>query len=752
MMKIRKVRVTRGVFWVEIPEAECFILCGCPADSVKHLMKRGLILSAEKGGVAYETGPNAILLSDVLLQNGQFSNLAEFPVLQMLYRQGMILPGHPNNTGKRPVLIGARDQVEAQMRYIRRGNYGLVSREEILATGTPPAQADEMMRLKLRFAFGKIRETGELLDNRVLEGNAPVEIHGGVRIRRLEMNVFEIGYQGETVTVDLNMAGGDKYKSPYPLGFYDIQREFFGVIHSGEGDGWDPNRPSMSSILMFQGSLYLIDVGPNLLSSLKALGIGIGEVEGLFHTHAHDDHFAGITTLMRAGHRIKYYATPLVRASVAKKLCELVSMDEDEFDSFFDARDLKFDRWNEVDGLEVKPLFSPHPVETSIFLFRTQSEHGHSTYAHLADISSLKVLEGMIDEEGSGSGITRQFFERTAKRYALPADLKKIDAGGGLIHGEPEDFCHDRSAKIIMSHTSSKLTSRQREIGSSAAFGTTDVLIPDQTDSLRRTAFEFLRAYFASAPRDQLRYLLNNEVVTFNPGTIIIREGEKNRDIYLLLTGIVESIQSRMELAITLSAGSMVGEISSLYRTPSVMTHRAASFVRALRLPGRLYLGFVKKNNFYERIERLHEGRSFLEQTCLFGEAIPYVTQNAIADAMSLHRLQPGEVLRADGDPALNIIKSGRLERIVGGDVFDSLGERDFFGEEAAVFHRTTAYDIRALEPTVFYRIPSEFLLDIPVVRWKLFEGFERRQRMMRQFLDRQRAAASAGVASGGPV
>ena len=39
---------------------------------------------------------------------------AEFPVLQMLYKQGMLVPGHPNNTGAKPLLIGARAQVDAQ--------------------------------------------------------------------------------------------------------------------------------------------------------------------------------------------------------------------------------------------------------------------------------------------------------------------------------------------------------------------------------------------------------------------------------------------------------------------------------------------------------------------------------------------------------------------------------------------------------------------------------------------------------------
>ena len=120
-MGIHKIEVARGIQWVEIPEADLRILCGCPADAVKHMLKRGLILEKERKGVTCETGPNAILLSDLALQNGEFANLAEFPVLQMLYKQGLILPGHPNNTGRKPLLIGSAEQVDSQLRYIYRG-------------------------------------------------------------------------------------------------------------------------------------------------------------------------------------------------------------------------------------------------------------------------------------------------------------------------------------------------------------------------------------------------------------------------------------------------------------------------------------------------------------------------------------------------------------------------------------------------------------------------------------------------------
>lgn len=75
---VRKILVTTGVYFVDIPEIGLHILCGCPADTVKHLMKRGLIQTVETQGVLHENGPNAILLSDLGVQGGGFCNMAEF--------------------------------------------------------------------------------------------------------------------------------------------------------------------------------------------------------------------------------------------------------------------------------------------------------------------------------------------------------------------------------------------------------------------------------------------------------------------------------------------------------------------------------------------------------------------------------------------------------------------------------------------------------------------------------------------------
>ncbi|MCF6150211.1 MAG: bacteriohemerythrin [Candidatus Kuenenia sp.] len=724
MSKLRKIKVANGIFWLEVPEADVYILCGCPADTVKHLKKQGLIHTRSEKGITFESGPNAILLSDLLVQNGRFANLAEFPVMQMLYRQGMILPNHPKNTNIKPILIGSEDQVEAQMQYIYRGNYGLVSEEEFRSAGMSPDETKELMNLKLKFAYGKVHETEDILDT-VIVKNEPTEIRNGVFIRHLRLNVFEFQYQGEFVTVDLNLAHNENYSAPYSLSFHNIKREYFAIIHSGQGDGWDINRPSMSSIIMFQGKIYLIDAEPNILNSLIALGININEIEGIFHTHAHDDHFAGLTTLMRADHRVRYFATPLVRISVAKKLSALASIEEKNFSDYFEVNDLEFNIWNNIEGLEVYPMISPHPVENNVFIFRALCEDGYKTYAHYADTVDLDVLKGMISEDG----ISEKFYYQVEKEYLQEVNLKKIDVGGELIHGKAEDFRRDTSRKIILSHTSLELTHQQKEIGSGAPFGMVDVLIPAHQDYLRQYAFQYLRSYFPSAPLYQLRILLNNSVITFNPETIMLKTGTIPNEIYLILTGNVEHIQSGTGRQSILSAGALIGEISGLNNIPSTDTYRAVSFVQALRLPPSLYLEFVKKNDLYGKIERIQEKRKFLQKTWLLGYSISYLKQVTLTRSMNFHHYPAGEIFLDKNCPDLYVVKNGKLQIYIGKDIFETLEGGDFFGEEGVLFEMPSLFKIRATEPVEICKISGDGLLDIPVIRWKLFETFKKRRK-----------------------
>ena len=108
-----------------------------------------------------------------------------------------------------------------------------------------------------------------------------------------------------------------------------------------------------------------------------------------------------------------------------------------------------------------------------------------------------------------------------------------------MIHGNAEDFKEDESSRIVLAPTSEELTLRQREIGSGTPFGMVDVLIRSDQDYLRMHAHRYLEEYFPRVPSHQLRMLANNPMVTFNPGSILVKSGIGIRSIYLIVSGEV---------------------------------------------------------------------------------------------------------------------------------------------------------------------------------------------------------------------
>ena len=729
---MEKLKVSNGIYWIEVPEADLRILCGCPADSVKHLMKRGLIVPRQKGGVSYETGPNAILLCDVPIQKGSFTNLSEFPVLQMLYRQGMLIPGHPNNTGRKPMLIGLEDQVRSQSSYIYGGNYGLASEEELMAGGLPPETAREMMRMKRWFAFGKILETEELLEMKVVDKDA-IEIAPQVFVHRQGMNRWEFLSGRQSIEVDLNLGEGEEYEAPFDLGSRSIRRDYFSVIHIGEGDGWDPAKPCMGSIICFQGRLYLVDAGPNITHSLTALGISVNEIEGLFQTHCHDDHFAGLTSLVRSDRRLQYFAVPAVRTSVEKKLGALMGIDSHRFARLFEVHDLSPNEWNPVAGLDVRPVFSPHPVETTVLFFRAQGEDGAKTYAHLADLPSSEVLDQMVTDDPSKDGISAAARERFLREVRETVDVKKVDAGRGPIHGVPEDFAADSSKKIILSHIAYTLSDAQKEIGSSAAFGQSDVLIPVRQQSyVLRSASHYLGGYFPEVPPHELAVLMNCRIVSFNAGSIFIKNGTKNADIFLILSGTAEVIDQAAGFHNRLAAGALAGELSAFFSEPSPRTFRAESAIEALRIPGETYRLFIVRNGLEESVQRIRENRVILSDSRLFGEMASFTAHREIAQVMERRNVGQGQIVARDGAPSVFLLAEGEVSLRSAGVPIEIVQPGDFWGEASVVEDQPAAWEAQALRDSVCFSIPAVALREYPSVYLKLLEVFDRRMRVLR--------------------
>jgi hemerythrin len=434
---------------------------------------------------------------------------------------------------------------------------------------------------------------------------------------------------------------------------------------------------------------------------------------------------------MRSDHKIKYFAAPVVRASVRKKLSALTTIAEEKLNNYFEVHDLETGIWTEVDGMEVKPIFSPHPIETTVFIFRALCNEGYRTYAHLADIASLDILKSMINDNVSEPGLTQDLYSLVRDNYLKRADLKKLDVGGGLVHGDAADFQGDKSGKIILSHTESELTNRQKEIGSGTSFGMVDVLIPSNQDYLWQYAFLYMQSHFPNVPHHQINMLLNNPVVTFNAESIIVRKDEINRNIFFVLTGYVEVIRSGSGFIRKMSSGGIVGDNSGLSGSMSKETYRAVSFVQALRLPCHLYLDFIKRNGLYDDIMNLQEKREFLQNTWLFSEEISYPVQNRLARTMTLQSYPDEKEIPKEERSGIHIVKQGKLEIYINEDVFETVHAGNFIGSGNVLLGTLSLFQVRALKNTEVYYIPRDTILEIPIVYWKLLEIYEKRMRMI---------------------
>ncbi|HKL84933.1 MAG TPA: MBL fold metallo-hydrolase [Treponemataceae bacterium] len=723
---MEKIEVSTGVWLLNIPEHSLSILCGCPPDVVKLLLKRGLIHEKKWDKGLWETGPNAILLSDIAMQGGKFANLAEFPILQMFYRQGMIIPGHPGNTGRKPLLIGMPPQLTAVGEYLFRGTYGLENKDEIIACGILPEIADEIIRIKTAFAFGNIRKTEDILEMVSLT-SGECEIRPGLLVKRLGINRYLFSSNGDSKEINLNLEEGETYVSPVLLEYHNIQREYFSVIHIGEGDGWNPNKPCMSSIIIFQGKIYLIDTGPNILDSLTALGISVNEIEGIFHTHAHDDHFAGLTSLVHTDHRIKYYSTALVRNSVMKKLSALMGVPENRFMRSFEIHDLKFNEWNNIAGLEVQPMFSPHPVETNVLFFRTLWDNDYKTYAHLADMASFDLLNKMLLKAENRTEVSEKLYHQFTTQINKPFDIKKIDVGGGMIHGEATDFISDSSKKVVLSHLSRELTHQEMEIGTNSTFGMEDCLIPSAENNIRRKAKEWLVSYFPDAAGNDIHMLLNCPIEALNTGFVIQKRDTTAEAVYLIITGVAEMIHTETEEVTMLSAGTLIGEASALEVIIPQWTYRARSIVNALKIPLKLYEAFIRRNAVFSDVARNCRRAFFLQTTPLFGEMVSSPVLHSIAPHLVIRSIEKGQRIDNTEDLALIVVKTGCFDVLIDSKIVDRIYRGGFFGEECVFFAGSSLMHAVALENTDFYLIQAHFLHNIPIIEWKMLQTYERR-------------------------
>ena len=435
-------------------------------------------------------------------------------------------------------------------------------------------------------------------------------------------------------------------------------------------------------------------------------------------------------SFVHTDHRIKYFATPLVRNSVVKKLTALMGVEESMFEKSFEIHDMESGVWNYFDGLEVMPVFSPHPVETSILYFRTYWHDGYKSYGHLADIASDRILKEFLKEDKNGNGISEQFYNEVWANYLMPADLKKNDIGGGMIHGHAEDFRDDQSRKIILSHTEKDLKDSEKEIGSSASFGMQDILIPSEADYHSIYSRHYLKALLPGISKSDRNILQNGKITYFNVGTILLKKGEKVEKLFLIINGLVEMINTVETRNSILSSGSLIGTVNVINQSTASQTYRTASYVEVLEIPKEIFIFIAKRNNITDLVKELSIKRSFLRKSRILGLTCSCHMINNIAKQMELVKLKKGARLADFKRRGIILLKSGRISLYKKKQFVEDVKVGRVCSFESLFDNVKSVFTEKVEAESELYLIPFELLEDIPVIHWKFLRVYNHRLRI----------------------
>ncbi len=524
------------------------ILIGSPLEVVKIIIGKKLPI------------PTHLIFPDTMYVGSIPQNSTEFLIYYFLFAyQGLA-------KGLQFTLIGAEQQIETGLELIRIALLGL-SEEELIKTGCDTeiahmlANESEFYRLKAK--DGRSLTLEELVQYRVFDKNNIVKTDT-LKIKKKNKNVFEFtNEKNEKIEVDVNFNTEQlpPYFVPKNKTPYDFLK--FGVHIIGSSSGFSPINPCSGMVLSYNGSYILIDPIPYVDYLLKARGISKNQIDACLITHIHDDHCVLLPFLFYSK-RMKILTTPeIFYMSMYKLSLTLNSTDYKEMEKYFEFIPITPGEEQDYYGMKILPHYTLHPIPTIGAKFSIKHKDKSHTFTYVGDNQSLSIVDGMYDK-----GIINSERKKVMKElYTEEVDLFIADGGHGMIHGDPADGKESKAKKIAFIHLDD-LPEEYKTMFNLASVGKTFEIIKETGFERMSKTLEYLKNIFKEdIDSEWIPHLMNyNEVVKYNSGDIIIRQGyEEDARAFIILSGyckVYKRTLKKTEYLTTLEAGDIVGEIA----------------------------------------------------------------------------------------------------------------------------------------------------------------------------------------------
>ncbi|MDX2470538.1 MAG: MBL fold metallo-hydrolase [SAR324 cluster bacterium] len=414
------------------------ILIGCPPEVLKTLMQKHLPM------------PDTIVIPGTVVN--QYSSLAslEFPFYHFLFIQQGLAQGKKFRVLAKAAMA---KNLEAMLKMTLIGpsleeslavekNLGI---EEKLNKDFLAQVYKETQFLALKNKEGEILKITDLVEFVTFEVGDEITLYPALhdepdfKIKRTGDDDFIVtGKKDYPVSVKTTQAFEPAYSIKAAKA---TAKELFSLNFSvrllGVSEGFDPSGPANGILIHFNGKWVLWDCPAFAREHLAKVGIGFGDLDALFISHVHEDHIDVAQTL-EEGKKVKLYSSPEIYHSMLVKVQAVLDCTYEEAASHYDFHPVYAREPFKLFGAKAEVFYSVHAIPALGLKLNVPSTKGESSLFISGDHLPERAIANLKEK-----GIFTP--ERLAELAELRPDIYKynlvlVDAGGGMIHGDAQDY------------------------------------------------------------------------------------------------------------------------------------------------------------------------------------------------------------------------------------------------------------------------------------------------------------------------
>jgi len=340
-------------------------------------------------------------------------------------------------------------------------------------------------------------------------------------------------------------------------------------------------------------------------------------------------------------------------------------------------------------------FYTVHSIPTVGFRVTVNDEKGKPhTILHSSDLDHYKGMDQLVQT----GAISQEHCDRMKNLVRGDECLAMIDAGGGMIHGEPSDWdrimAQNPGTEFLFYHVNpSKLDTSKYQVAK-PGWGKTYLKERIFYQSVYTGMIQALKLFEVKDPSWLNILFSQGQVVEFPAQSEVVKKGQEGDSFYFILSGTLDVLDQENKkevLLATLESGDFFGEMSIINRSKTIATVITRAPVVLLKLAGDLFLEFVENNDLKESFSSLWKRRPLISSVEIFRNLDPTAKHEISLLAKNLSFKKDEVIVRQGGKTEdFYIVSSGRVEISRKNDsgkvVFSTeMKAGDFFGENVAM-------------------------------------------------------------------